>query len=395
MNRLTDEQRSLIRNFLAGEGLTFNPLLEEMLDHVSSDIEERMGQGIAFDEALRLAKHEIPENHLINIQFETMETIEKRFTISRTLSFLALALIFAGTTFKIFHLQGASELLLLSFGAIAGAFLSSTVSGIYIHKEKKGALRVLSLVAGTLLLMLGYSFRLLHLPGADYIVTLGVVIGLVSLLFNTLYVYRNKSGESNLLTYLHEKYTPGIERFFLLLLVPTGILRIVTLPVPPNAFLGSIILIIVIYGAGLQFFALVWRRLEKDPSKRNVAFLSATILSFTCFDLVFLGELLGVEIRLMMIMIFSLVTAWLTINMDTSKNIFILIVVWMVPVLLTASAMIRLHVIPGSWAQVFFNIGVVLILTAGIFISKKHEVTRAFLILSLASYLMEYNAGLL
>ena len=323
-----------------------------------------------------------------------METIDKRFTISRTLSFLALALMFAGTGFKILHLQGATELLLLSFVAIAGAFLSSTVSGIYIHKEKKGAVRVLSIVAGTLLLMLGYSFRLLHLPGANFIVVLGVAISLVSLLFNTLYVYRNKSGESNLLTYLHEKYTPGIERFFLFLLVPTGILKIMTLPLPPNAFLGSIILIFVIYGAGLQFFSLLWRNLEKYPSKRNVAILSATILSFTCFDLVFLGELLGFEIRLMLIMIFSMVTAWLTINIDVPKNIFILLVVWMVPVLLTASTLIRLHVIPGSWAQIFFNIGVLLILTAGIFISRRHELTRTFLILSFASYLMEYIGGL-
>jgi hypothetical protein len=393
MNRLTDDQRRLIRNFLEGQGLTFDPLLEEMLDHVSSDIEERMKQGISFDEALRQARDEIPENHLVTIQTETMETINKRFTISRTLSFLALALMFGGTGFKILHLQGASALLLLSFAAIAGAFLSSTVSGIYIHKEKKGAARVLSIVAGTLLLMLGYSFRLLHLPGADFIVVLGVAISLASLLFNTLYVYRNTSGESNLLTYLHEKYTPGIERFFLLLLVPTGILRILTLPLPPNAFLGSFILIIVIYGAGLQLFALLWRRLEKYPGKRNVAILSALILSFTCFDLVFLGELLGYEIRLVLIMIFSMITAWLTINLDTPKNIFLLLVVWMVPVLLTASALIRLHVIPGSWAPIFFNIGVLLILTAGIFTSKKHEVTRAFLILSLASYLMEYITG--
>ena len=349
-----------------------------------------MEKGIAFDVAWRQAKDEIPENHLVTIQYETMETINKRFTISRTLSFLALALMFAGTGFKILHLQGATELLLLSFVAIAGAFLSSTVSGIYIHKEKKGAARVLSIVAGTLLLMLGYSFRLLHLPGADLFVVLGVTIGLGSLLFNTLYVYRNKSGESNLLTYLHEKYTPGIERFFLLLLVPTGILKIMILPLPPNAFLGSIILIIVIYGAGLQFFALLWRNLEKYPGKRNVAILSALILSFTCFDLVFLGELLGFEIRLILIMVFSIITAWLTITIDTPKNIFVLCIVWIVPVLLSASTLIRLHVIPGSWAQIFFNIGVLLILTAGIFISKKHEVTRTFMILSLASYLMEY-----
>ncbi len=394
MKRLTDEQRSLIRNFLEGQGLTFNPLLEEMLDHVSSDIEERMEQGIAFNEAWHQAKHEIPENHLVNIQFETMKTIEKRFTISRTLSFLALALLFAGTVFKIMHLQGADELLLLSFVAIAGAFLSSTISGIYIHREKKGAVRVLSLVAGALVLMLGYSFKLQHLPGGDFIIGLGVGLGVISLLFNTIYIFRNRSGEANLLTYLHEKYTPGIERFFLFMLVPTGILKMMTLSLPSNAFVGLFILIIIIYGAGLQFYALLWRSMEKDPDKRTVVILSATILSFTCFNLVFLGNLLPVGVRLILIMMFSILTAWLTYKTDEPMNFFVLSVIWIVPALFTSNALMRLHILPASWLSIVFNIVVLLILTAGIFISKKHELTRTFLILFLASYLIEYHVGL-
>ena len=87
MNRLTDEQRKQLRNFLAGQGITFDPLLEEMIDHLSSDVEERMEKGLSFEEALRQAKNEIPYNQLQAIQYETMETINKRFTISRTLSF--------------------------------------------------------------------------------------------------------------------------------------------------------------------------------------------------------------------------------------------------------------------------------------------------------------------
>src|ERR1044072_3094065 len=100
MKNLTAEQRLQVRSFLTEQGLTFNPLLEEMLDHVASDIEERMLEGQSFNDALNQMKNDIPENHLQHIQTETMETINKRFSLSRMLSIGALALMFGGVIFK-------------------------------------------------------------------------------------------------------------------------------------------------------------------------------------------------------------------------------------------------------------------------------------------------------
>jgi hypothetical protein len=395
MKKLTAEQRVNVRTFLAEQGLTFDPLLEEMLDHVSSDIEERMQAGLSFDEAWHQMRNDIPANHLQNIQTETMDTINKRFTVSRTLSVVALALMFGGIIFKVLHYPGASELLILSFAAMAGSFLSGTVSGIYFHKEKKGALRVLSLVAGTLLLMVAYTFRIMHWPGADFIVISGVVVSLFSFLFNTLYIFRSSSPNTNLLSYLHEKHSPGIERFFLILLVPVAILRMITLPIPSNAFLGTIIFVTIIYGAGLQFFALTWRLLEGDAAKRNVLTFSALVLSFTCFSLVFLGELLGFEIRLVLIMFFSIFAAWIIYKIDSPKNFFLGAVIILIPILFTGNVLLRLNLIPGLSTALVFNFVLLLVLTAGLFISTKHEATRAFLILSMAGYLVEYSGTLI
>lgn len=395
MKELTAEQRVNVRNFLTEQGLTFGPLLEEMIDHVSSDIEERMHVGLSFDEAWHQIKNDIPENQLQHIQIETMETINKRFTASRALSILALGLMFGGIIFKILHYPGASELLILSFAAMAGSFLSGTVSGIYFHKEKKGAVRVLSIVGGTLLLMVAYTFRLMHWPGADFIIIAGVVVSLVSFLLNTQYIFRNSSPNANLLSYLHEKHSPGIERFFLILLVPVAILRMITLPVPANAFLGTIIFVTIIYGAGLQFFALTWRLLEADAAKRNILTLVALVLSFTSFILVFLGELVGFEIRLVLIMIFSIMGAWIIYRIDPPKNFFLTAVVILVPLLFTGNVLLRLDLIPPSSAGFIFNIVILLILTAGVFMSTKHEATRAFLILSVAGYLVEYSGRLI
>jgi len=395
MKMLTAQQRLNVRSFLTEQGLTFSPLLEEMLDHVSSDIEDRMHEGLSFEEAWHQMKNDIPQNHLQHIQIETMATINNRFSVSRALSILALALMFGGITFKILHYPGASELLLLSFAAMAGSFLSGTVSGIYFHKEKKGAARVLSIVAGTLLLLVAYTFRIMHWPGADMLVLLGVGVSLLSFLFNTIYIFRSSSPNANLLSYLHEKHSPGIERFFLILLVPVAILKMITLPIPANAFLGTIILVTIIYGAGVQFFALTWRLLEAEVARRNVLTFSALVLSFTCFILVFLGELLGVEIRLVLIMLFSIFASWLTYNIDPPKNFLLKGLLILVPVLFTANVLLRLNFLPASGTSFVFNIIILLLLTAGVFVSTKHEATRAFLIVSLAGYLVEYTGKLI
>jgi len=395
MKKLTEEQRLKVRNFLADQGLTFGPLLEEMMDHVSSDLEERVGQGLNFDDAWNELTNSIPENHFLTIQIETMETINKRFSISRILSMAALAIMFGGIIFKILHLQGASELLILSFASMAGSFLSATVSGIYLNKEKQGALRLVSILAGTLLVMAGYTFRLMHWPGADFLVALGVGVSLLSFLFNTFYAYRSRSTHVNLLSYLHEKHTPGIERFLLILLIPIAILRILTLPLPQNQFLGSVILVTIIYAAGVQFFVTSWRLLERESALRNMPNLLVIVLSITSFTLVFLGELLGFEIRLVLIAIFSISAARLTFKIEPPKNYLLSGVLVLIAFVFTVNMLIRLNLVPAANTNLIFNIVVVLLLAAGIFISPKHEATRAFLILSLAGYLLEFTGKLI
>jgi hypothetical protein len=57
--------------------------------------------------------------------------------------------------------------------------------------------------------------------------------------------------------------------------------------------------------------------------------------------------------------------------------------------------LLRLNLIPGLSTALVFNFVLLLVLTAGLFISTKHEATRAFLILSMAGYLVEYSGTLI
>ena len=392
MGKLTDQQKHSLREFLEQHGLSFKPLQDEMVDHMSCDLEDRMSQGLSFQDAWNQSITEIPNNHFQTIQKEIMDTINKRFTWSQAFSFFALGLLLISTLFKALHLQFAEELLLVAFYLIAGSLLVTSLSGIFLNKEKKGAIRFLGVILGTIILLVAFTFKILHLPGADELVFLAVILLVTSILVNTLHVYRHASGEGNLLTYLHERSTPGIERFLLILFFPLVIYKTMTIINGiPGDFIGNIILLVLIFGAGLQFLVLNWRVMEQNLHKRNMLTLIAIIVCSLCFVLPFLGSFLPFPTRVILITLFSPIAGWLAYNMDdeTKKSIS-LALVSIVSLVFLGLALIRLSLIPSSYSSIFFNIPILLLLVIGVFLCRKHSPMRTYMLISVGGYLMEY-----
>lgn len=387
---ISEAQRNVIKGLLELQGLTFKPLKEEMIDHICCDVEDRMTQGISFDEALRSALHEIPEDHFRTIQKNVMNTINKQFAWSQWLSYAALGMLLGSVVFKMLHLQFGGVLLFLSFGLMAASLLISSASGIYMNREKRGALRVMGVIIGVIALLISYSFRILHLSGADQLVLLAVIIIVCSLLANTLFVYRNATGEGNLLTYLHEKYTPGIERFLLFLLVPVTLYKIISVVTDPNNFVGGLILLVVIFGAGLQLIARSWRSIEEDAAHRTPYILIALIISSMCLVLVFLGQLIPFEIRVIMIALYSCISGWLAFRIGQAETTPSLLIACLVPVIFCSWAMVRLGIIPIEANRFIFNLPVLVLLMIGLFLCRKNELMRTYMIISISSYVFEY-----
>ena len=391
MGKLTDEQKHTLRDFLAREGLTFKPLQDEMVDHMSCDVEDRMALGLSFDEAWAQSAGGIPQNHFVHIQNDIMETINKRLTWSQFLSLAALGLIFISTAFKALHLQFAGEVLLLSFGFMAGSLLTGSLSGIFLNKGKKGAARFLAVILGVIILLIAFSFKILHMPGGDGLILLSVGLLVTSLLVNSVYVYRYASGEGNLLTYLHEKYTPAIERFLLILLFPLVIYKVISIFAGTRDFLGNVMLLVLIFGAGLQFIVLNWRIMEAKISKRNALTLAATIACCLCLVLPFLGPLLPLPIRIVLVALFSPVAGWLAYTMDeeSGKPVSFLLVA-LVSAVFVGWALIKMSVIPSSLSWILFNMPILLLLVVGVLITRKHGAMRTFMLVSVGGYLLEY-----
>ena len=390
---LTTDQKEQIREYLEDRGLTFKPLQDEMVDHFSCDVEVRMSEGHSFDKAWYQVTREIGDNHFQYIQTEIMETINKRFTWSQGLSVLALGLLLISTSFKVLHLPFAGELLILSLVFIAASLLTTSLTGVFLNRDKQGGARVLSMMVGIIVLLIGYGFKILHMPGADELIAFAVAVLITSLLINTIYVYRHSSGHSNLLTYLHEKYTPGIERFFLIVLVPVLVYKCVMIFQGSNGPEGNFILLVVMLGSGLQLIATSWRTMEKHLLKRNPLTLAATMTSSVCLMLPFLGSLVPFEARVVTIILFSSVSAWLAYTMEEEQiKVSSLIMVCVVPVVFIGWGLIRLDLIIASSHAIFFNIPVLVILSAGLLLCRKHGIMRAYMLVSLSSYLFEYIA---
>jgi hypothetical protein len=388
MGNLSDEQRSDIREFLISSGLTFKPLLSEMCDHIACDIEDRMKTGMSYKESWAQVVNTLPNDHFKIIQQETMETINKRFTLSRALTYVGLSTLFLALAFKVMHLPMANELLIISYTSLAVSLLFSSVSGIYLNREKKGALLVMGVVAGTIILLSGYAFLILHLPGAYPLVLAGVIVSMVAMLFNTFYVYKHASGIGNLFTFLHEKHSPGIERFLLLLLLPTALYRIVALVTQTQYSLAVVVLLIVIYASGLQFIALTWSGIEKDLRYRHASILFSVIAAIICLVIPFAGELVPFYLRLTTVTLFSFFAASLALRFEPVRSVSWYLA-YLIPALFTLMAMVKIGWISSFIDNTAFNIIVIGLMIAGIFFSRKGGIMRAYFILSLAGYLTE------
>ena len=142
-----------IADYLDKQGVSFEPLREEMLDHIGCDVERLMETGSSFEEAWQKVLNEIPPKQLYTIQIETMETINKKEALSKCFAYLSFFLLFAGSVFKLMKFPGAGQMLIGSFMAIALALLSGSIFGISTNKEKRGSWLLLGILKGLLLFL--------------------------------------------------------------------------------------------------------------------------------------------------------------------------------------------------------------------------------------------------
>jgi hypothetical protein len=174
----------------------------------------------------------------------------------------------------------------------------------------------------------------------------------------------------------------------LILLAPLFIYKIIMLLTSPQEYFSNFVLVVVIYGAGLQMLALAWGNIEKDLSQRTPLVLALVAVAAITLTLPLLGEILQLDTRYVSVVVFSICSAALAWRMEQPKGMAALFAV-AIPILFMLIVASKVGWIPSFSGNVVLTFIILAVMTVGVFVSKSNGVLRTYIIVSLASYLIE------
>jgi hypothetical protein len=186
-----DQNLDRIRSDLARRGLTYEPLMEDLLDHICCLLEDRMRGGTDFETSYDQVLGVIGERQLPDIQHQTLLNLDikhqrmKNFTYFFGLTSALVAIL--GAFFKRMHWPGASILIAVGIVFIVAVFLPLYFIISYREQsEKKNPVYPIVGYLTLALLLAGGLFKIMHWPGAGYVTTFSLGFLLVG--FIPLYV---------------------------------------------------------------------------------------------------------------------------------------------------------------------------------------------------------------
>ena len=184
-----DENYERIRSDLIHRGLTYDRLLDDLLDHVCCMLEEEMERGSDFDTSFRHVMDAIPDKQLPLIQHQTLLNLDKKYQRMKKFTYvfglIAALIIIMGSIFKKLHWPGAGILLTVGVLMTVFVFLPFYFRTSYRElAEKKNPIYGIVGYMTLAFLLLGALFKIMHWPGANiaiYTSTGFLLIGFVPL----------------------------------------------------------------------------------------------------------------------------------------------------------------------------------------------------------------------
>ena len=199
-----DENYERIRSDLIHRGLTYDRLLDDLLDHVCCMLEEEMERGSDFDTSFRHVMDAIPDKQLPLIQHQTLLNLDKKYQRMKKFTYvfglIAALIIIMGSIFKKLHWPGAGILLTVGVLMTVLGFLPLYFRTSYRElAEKKNPIYGIVGYITLALLLLGALFKIMHWPGANiaiYTSTGFLLIGFVPLYVVNIF---QKSGKEKII----------------------------------------------------------------------------------------------------------------------------------------------------------------------------------------------------
>ncbi|HOX82960.1 MAG TPA: hypothetical protein PLJ60_06835 [Chryseolinea sp.] len=196
--RLSSEQVAIIRRKVDKSKINIESLRDDVLDHLCCVVDIKMDRGKDFDVAVREALHELAPDGLDEIQRETIFLLnstkiilmKKLMYLIGLLSAIGLSL---GWTFKILHWPGGDELIIygaLGFSLLFLPMITVNYFKLNINSAITERLRFIVGILSALVISLAFTFKFMHLQGADMLLIAGTLIfsfGYLPFLFFSMY----------------------------------------------------------------------------------------------------------------------------------------------------------------------------------------------------------------
>ncbi|MGK7391399.1 MAG: hypothetical protein ACNS60_13670 [Candidatus Cyclobacteriaceae bacterium M2_1C_046] len=401
MSGLTKKQVDQIEQDLEAQGITFEPLKSELLDHLICDIEIQIESGKSFTEAWLSVKEEIPHNHFNHLQTETMEILNKKVNPFRVFAIISLSLLAFATLFKMLHLAGAIHMLIAFLITISLTLLIGSARSIKMYREFKGRGIILLTTFLIIIFIVALVFWILRLPGAYELLYFSVIS--LCILFPSLSVYFYSSKQKlkdYLLIKLIRDNQSVLETAALTLIGLGLIFNYSSILVGNENFGGVIYFIFAIVLTGMYAYSLTWKHYvedEKVDKKYNVLLLIFSSLAFIMFMLPVIGQNMNFVVRQFFayvpMIIFCVIVIFHYLKFSRSNNRSIVAAVSGLLIfypLLRLSTKLELIRIPINQLTTdpYFTIGFLLLLVALLVIYRKEKLFKALIILTIASHMI-------
>ena len=188
---IIDDNYERIKADLIGRGLTYDRLLDDLLDHICCLVEEDMETGKDFESSYNQVLDSIGEKRLPEIQHQTLLNLDKKFQRMKNFTYIfglsSAILTILGSFFKRMHWPGAGIMITVGMMLIVLVFLPMYF--IINHKQQLEKKNPVYAIVGYLtiaLFLVGATFKIMHWPGAGYMIYISVGFLLVG--FIPLYV---------------------------------------------------------------------------------------------------------------------------------------------------------------------------------------------------------------
>ena len=195
-----DDNYERIKADLVRLGLTYDRLLDDLLDHICCMVEENMEEGEDFESSYSHVLGSIGENRLSEIQHQTLLNLDKKFQRMKKFTYVfglsTAALTIIGSLFKRMHWPGAGIMITVGLASIVLVFLPLYFITSYREQaERKNPVYPIVGYLTLALLLAAASFKVMHWPGAGYLIYAS--IGFLLIAFVPLYVVNvfQKSGK--------------------------------------------------------------------------------------------------------------------------------------------------------------------------------------------------------